>query len=64
MNYEELKKYRGILELFAKCGEYVGGADALMDFYNFNDRRCPSCVGAWLIERANELKKYDREHQG
>lgn len=64
--YNEAIKYRDILELFAKCGEYVGGAEPLMDFLLFErtNRRCPSCVGAWLLETLNNIRTYERNLQG
>lgn len=61
--YEELKKYRGILEMFYNNNVYVGGADDLMIKYNFKDQRCATCVATFLLEKYLELQKYDREVQ-
>lgn len=59
--YNEAIKYRGVIELFASTGQYVGGIDGLMDYYNVpqSERRCPSCVGRFLLDRNIELKKYE-----
>lgn len=64
--YNEAIKYREVLELFGKCGEYVGGAEPLMDFLllDRSQRRCPSCVSAWLIETLNSIRTYERNLQG
>lgn len=59
--YNEALKYRHIIETFAKSGEYLGGIDPLMDKYSIADseRRCPSCVGRFLLDRNIELKKHE-----
>jgi len=60
--YYEIIKYRGIIELFYTSGQYIGGAESLMDYFNFKgqERSCPSCVGRWLLERNEDIKNYER----
>jgi hypothetical protein len=63
--YEKLIPYAGICELFAKCGEYVGGADSLIPIYEamFSttiNGRCPGCFGAMLLDVNNKIKEYER----
>jgi len=64
--YNEAIKYRGIIELFVSSGQYIGGAEPLMDYYEFkgSERSCPSCVGRFLLERYSELKNYESIKNG
>ena len=57
--YNEVIKYRGILEMFHKCREYIGGADGLMNYYGMKDQRCQGCVGSFLIDRYNDMIRYE-----
>lgn len=63
--YDKLIPYAGICDLFAKCGEYVGGADNLVPIYEtmFSttvSTRCPGCFGAMLLDVNNKIKEYER----
>ena len=64
-HYNKLIPYAGICELFAKCGEYVGGGDSLIPIYEsmFSttiNGRCPGCLGAMLLDVNNKIKEYER----
>lgn len=63
--YNEAIKYRGVLELFEKTGECVGGVEPLMDFLALpkSNRRCPSCVSAWLLETLHRIREYESNLQ-
>lgn len=57
--YNKLNPYKPIVQLFAKCGEYVGGADGLFqimhnDFGMELNTSCISCMAA-MLTKANEL---------
>lgn len=63
--YNKLLPYAGICDLFAKCGEYVGGADSLIPIYEALflttiNGRCPGCFGAMLLDVNNKIKEYER----
>ena len=65
VDYDKLKPYKEVCSLFAKCGEYVGGADALIHIYEsmFSttiNGRCPGCFGAMLLDVNNKIKEYER----
>ena len=59
--YNEAIKYRGIIDLFYSSGQYIGGAESLMDYFNFKgqERGCPACVGRFLLERYNDIRQYE-----
>lgn len=53
--------------MFISQQTYVGGADALFDYFvvNFNggqplNTRCSSCVGGVLLDCSNMIKEYER----
>ena len=65
VDYDKLKPYKEVCKLFAKCGEYVGGADGLIPIYEsmFSttiNGRCPGCFGAMLLDVNNKIKEYER----
>ena len=59
--YNEVIKYRGIIETFINHGTYIGGADELFHYYGMqpSELSCPTCKSAFLIERSIELKQYE-----
>lgn len=62
--YDKLKPYKEVCELFAKCGEYTGGADSLVfvyerEFSTTVNTRCPGCFGAMLLDVNNKIKEYE-----
>lgn len=68
--YEYCNNFRGIINLFVNSGEFIGGCDALFDYYKdqFNlgnpvNTRCPSCVGATLLDINQKLVNYERNLQ-
>lgn len=62
--YEEANKYRGILELFNKTGEYVGGIGNLIQYLEpSTNASCPSCMSAFLITTYNRMLEYERDMQ-
>lgn len=57
--YDNINPYKPIIQLFAKTGEYVGGAENLFnymakEFLMVNQQGCPGCKAAILL-KANEL---------
>jgi hypothetical protein len=63
--YEKVKPYKNICELFAKCGEYIGGAENLVPIYESMfattiNGKCPGCFGAMLLDVNNKIKEYER----
>lgn len=57
--YNKIAPYKEVVQLFAKCGEYVGGCDGLFQIMHKEhgmelNTGCQSCMSAMLI-RANEL---------
>lgn len=64
--YLKLLPYKPIVQLFAKSGEYVGGADGLFqimhnDFGMELNTSCVSCMAA-MLTKANELiNEYEKE---
>lgn len=61
--YKFTIQYRGIIELFAKTGQYIGGAESLFEYYKIigQERSCPSCISRFLLERNNEIKQYEKQ---
>ena len=57
--YEFIVQYKEILDLFARTGEYVGGADALFDHKKIADKGCATCKAQCLIETHAELRHYE-----
>ena len=62
--YNEVVKYRGIIETFVSHGTYIGGATALMDYYKLDqsEKSCQTCVAAFLITRSIELEQYEHSN--
>ncbi len=65
--YNYLNSFRQIIDMFISQQTYVGGADALFDYFvvNFNggqplNTRCSSCVGGVLLDCSNMIKEYER----
>jgi len=65
--YISIKPYLHIIQLFAKSGEYIGGADGLFPIYEreFNlgqkvNQSCSSCVSAMLLHLAQMIKDYEQ----
>lgn len=62
--YNEVVKYRGILELFNKTGEYIGGIQDLVKYLEPNTQTsCPSCMAAFLINTYNRMIEYEASMQ-
>lgn len=63
--YDKINPYKEVIQLFAKCGEYVGGCDGLFEFMakEFNmdgNTRCPSCMSAMLLRANQVIEKYEQ----
>lgn len=65
--YNTLLPYKPIVELFNKCGEYVGGIDNIIPFYenNFNagnkiNSGCRDCIGAMLLHIYQLILEHER----
>ena len=59
--YNFVNGYKDILNFFVNHQTYVGGADGLFEKYlEPNERACPSCKSACMIQRYNELLEYER----
>jgi hypothetical protein len=69
--YQFVNGFRSILEIFSEHGEYIGGADALMDWHEKKygekiDRHCSGCKAGFLKFSYSMLKQYEngsRERQ-
>ena len=66
--YDKVQAYRGIIDTFAKCGEYVGGGDGLVSLYEAEystkvETRCPGCFGAMLLDFKNKITDYEKANQ-
>lgn len=59
--YDFTIQFRGIIEMFCKCGEYVGGADALFDYWGLTgqEKGCPSCKSRLFLELNEKIKQYE-----
>lgn len=71
IQYNKCLPYKEICSIFAKHGEYIGGADGLFQYYKdeFNagnpvNTSCPSCVGAVLIHVNQMINEYERNMSG
>ena len=66
--YDKCKPYWGIVDLFARTGEYIGGADGLFDIIEQEfhsgkiDRSCNECRAGFLRFIASELKRYEKDN--
>lgn len=63
--HDKLLPYKPVIQLFARCGEYVGGCEGLFHIMHNEhgmelNLSCTSCMSAMLI-RANQLiDEYER----
>jgi hypothetical protein len=65
--YQYVNGFRGILELFDKSGEYIGGADNLISWHENKygeriDRGCQGCIAGFLKFSFSMLKQYDKQN--
>ena len=58
--YEYYQQYRGVLDLFQKTGEYVGGCQDLFSYMKVTDLRCVNCLSSALITAHNQITEYER----
>lgn len=59
--YNYYQQYRGVLDLFNKTGEYVGGCQDLFNYMNVTDIRCQNCLSAALITAHTQLTEYEKQ---
>lgn len=67
--YNYLNSFRGIITMFVEQQTYVGGGDALFDYYttNFNlgnsiNKSCPTCMAGCLLHCSNMIKEYENRN--
>ena len=63
--YNKMLPYKPVIQLFAKCGEYVGGCEALFkmmhnDFGMELNLSCQSCMSAMLLTANDLINDYER----
>lgn len=62
--YDYFNQYRGVIDLFMKTGQYVGGCDSLFDYKKVANKGCATCLSQALIEVNNAIQEYERSMQG
>lgn len=63
--YNAVKPFEGILDLFERTGEYIGGADELFDksemlFGGKIDKSCNDCKVGFFKFLISQKKKYEK----
>lgn len=58
--YDYYNRFRDVIELFNRSGQYVGGCNELLDFMQVPDKQCPSCISAALIQAKQQIDEYER----
>ncbi len=60
--YEYYNRFRDVIELFNKTGQYVGGCNDLFVFMNLpkENLNCDNCKAAALIEAKQFIDEYER----
>lgn len=63
--YEFVNGYRGILDIFEKTGEYIGGTDNLIAWHEKKyevkiDSWCQGCMVGFLNFTISMIKQYEK----